>query len=115
MLFRYRRYQVVPGKTAAFNLFFQEWLLPVQLRYGAQLIGRWQAEDGAEIVAIWAYKDLDTYRAIEAQVRADPQSVAAQEHRRRHLDPLVGATEQRFMSSTVPLGATALAHLDAST
>lgn len=115
MLFRYRRYRIVPGKTASFNDFFREWLLPIQQRYGAQLIGRWQTEDGAEIVAIWAYASMEAYRTIEAQVRADPQSVAAQEHRRRHLDPLVSATEQQFMSSTVPLGVTALAQLGAET
>ena len=78
-------------------------------------MGRWQTEDGAEIVATWAYERLVAYQAIEALVRADPQSLAAQEYRRHRFDPLVTEVVQRFMSSTVPLQATALAHLGADT
>lgn len=77
MLFRYRHHRVAPGKTTLFDDFFQEWLLPVQTRHGAQLVGRWQTEDGAEIVAIWVYERLAAYQVIAARVRADPQSIAA--------------------------------------
>ncbi len=111
MLFRCRRYTIAPGKTEVFNEFFRERLLPVQRRHGARLIGRWQTEDGAEIVAIWAYASPEAYRGIEARVRADPQSVAAREYRRRHLDPLYTAAAECFMRSTVPLEMTALAGL----
>ena len=111
MIFRCRRYTVAPGKTEVFTQFFRERLLPVQRRHGARLVGRWQTEDGAEIVAIWAYASHEAYRAIEARVRADPQSVAAQEYRRRHLDPLYTATTESFMRSTVPLEMTALGQL----
>jgi len=77
VLFRYRRYLVVPGKTTLFNEFFRERLLPVQTRHGAQLVGRWQTEDVSEIVALWTYESMAAYRAIEARVRADPQSAEA--------------------------------------
>lgn len=112
MLFRYRHYRVVPGKTALFNDLFQEWLLPIQLRHGARLVGRWQTEDGSEIFALWAYEDMAAYRAIEARVRADPQSTEVQRYRRANLDPLVTEVQQQFLFSTLPLHLTALAHLD---
>jgi hypothetical protein len=111
-LFRQRHYRVVPGKIDRFNRFFHDWLLPIQQRHGAIPIGRWQTEDGAEVIALWAYAGRARYRAIEAAVRADPASRAAQEHRQRHLEPLLLNTEQRFLTSTVPLGLTALAHLN---
>ncbi len=115
MLFRYRHYHVVPGKTALFNDFFQERLLPLQLCHGAQLVGRWQTEDGSEIIALWAYESMEAYRAIEARVRADPQSAEAQRHRRTNLDPLVTEVKQQLVFSTLPLHLTALAHLDGGT
>jgi hypothetical protein len=71
MLFRYRHYCVVPGKITLFNDFFQEWLLPIQLRHGAQLVGRWQTEDGSEIVALWAYASMEAYRAIGREVERE--------------------------------------------
>lgn len=115
MLFRYRHYQVVPDKTTLFNDFFREWLLPVQARHGAQLVGRWQTEDGSEIVALWAYESMEAYHAIEACVRADPRSAEAQRYRRANLDPLVTKVQQQFVFSTLPLHLTALAHLDSGT
>lgn len=115
MLFRYRHYRVVPEKTALFNDFFQKWLLPIQLRHGAQLVGRWQTEDGSEIIALWAYESTEAYHAIERQVRDDPQSVEAQRYRWANLDPLVTEVNQQLMFSTLPLHLTTLAHLDRGT
>ncbi len=111
MMFRLRQYKVAPGKIDVFNAFFSE-LLPVQKRYGARLVGRWQAEDGKRIVALWAYDDLEQYEAIQANVRADPDSVKAQEYRRAELNPLFTETEEAFMVSTVPLNWTELTHLE---
>jgi len=111
MLFRYRRYRVVPSKITL----FKEWLLPVQTRHGAQLVGRWQTEDGSEIVALWAYESMEAYHAIERQVRDDPQSAEAQRYRRANLDPLVTEVKQQLVFSTLPLHLTALANLDRGT
>jgi len=115
MLFRERRYRVAPGRLAAFNTFFLHYLLPVQVRHGATLVGCWQTDDGAAVVTLWAYRDQVAYHAVEAAVRADPDAAAAQRHRRAHLDPLVLGTEERFLTSTVPLALTALAHLATDT
>jgi hypothetical protein len=51
-------------------------------------------------VAIWEYNDAAAYEQIQAAVRADPDSERAREHR-AHLPPLMTATEEVLMSSTV--------------
>ena len=66
MMFRIRRYQVVPGKTEAFNDFFLTRLFPVQKRYGARLVGRFQTEDGLQIVAVWVYQSFDHIKKCRA-------------------------------------------------
>ena len=100
MLFRLRQYKVVPGKTGVFNDFFRERLLPVQKRYGARLVGSWQMcrwhEDG-RVAALWVYDDAEQYKAIQAKVRVDPDSVSAQEFRRTELEPLFTETEEAFI------------------
>lgn len=101
---------MIPGKIGVFNDFFRERLLPVQQRYGARLVGRWQTEDG-RIAALWAYNDVEQYKAIQAKVRVDPDSIRAQELRRTELSPLFTETEEAFMVSTVPLEWTELSHL----
>ena len=55
MIFRLRQYKVAPEKIDVFNTFFRERLLPVQKRYGACLIGRWQTENGNRVAALWVY------------------------------------------------------------
>jgi NIPSNAP len=46
-----RIYRAVPENLATFHDFFRRYLLPVQLRHGARLVGRWETEDG-RVVAI---------------------------------------------------------------
>lgn len=112
MIFRLRRYRVASGKLEAFNEFFLEWLLPVQQRYGARLVGRWALEDGSQVIAIWVYDSSERYEEIQQRVASDPDAIAAQAHRRATLDPLVTETEEEFMFSTVPFSVTQLDHLD---
>ena len=113
MVFRIRRYQVVPGKTEAFNDFFLTRLFPVQKRYGARLVGRFQTEDGLQIIAVWAYQSFDHYKDVQSLTAEDADSIAAQEYRRKELDPLFTETDESFMTSTVPMELTELSHLDA--
>ncbi|MEM6429560.1 MAG: NIPSNAP family protein [Deinococcota bacterium] len=114
MIFRLRQYKVAEGKIDIFNQFFREQLLPVQKRYGARLVGRWQTEDGNQIAALWVYDSIEQYEHIQRKVASDPDSVKAQEFRRAKLNPLFTETEQAFMISTVPLDWTELSHLDKS-
>ena len=94
-----RTYRAVRDQVDAFNEFFRTWLLPVQLRHGARLVGRWHTEDH-RIVAVWEYDGLDHYRAVEAAVRADPDATEAQRVRRT-LPELFSDVEEVFMTSTV--------------
>ena len=94
MIFRLRQYRVLPGKIEDFNNFFQERLFPVQKRYGACLIGRWQTENGDRIAALWAYDSIEQYRAIQSKVRVDPDLIAALKFRRANLDPLITETDE---------------------
>ena len=112
MMFRIRRYQVVLGKTEAFNDFFLTRLFPVQERYGARLVGRFQTDDGVQIVAVWVYRSFDHYE-VQSLVAEDADSIAAQEYRRQELDPLFTETDESFMTSTVPMALTELSHLEA--
>ncbi len=93
-----RIYQTVRENLPFFHDFFHTYLLPVQRRHGARLIGRWEAEDG-RVIAVWEYDSREEYERIDAAVRADPDSVLAQQHR-AELPPLVTAQQETFMVST---------------
>src|SRR4051812_14138979 len=103
MFYRLRIYQAVPENAEVFRQFFLTRLLPVQLRHGARLVGRWQTEDD-RVVAVWEYDSREDYERISAAVRTDPDSVAAQQHRHRSLPPFFTGREEVFMTSTVPPG-----------
>jgi 8-oxo-dGTP diphosphatase len=111
VFFRLRTYSVEPGKLGVFNEFFLERLLPVQLRHGAKLVGRFESAEESRIYALWAYDDEAAYEEIDRRVRADPDAAASQLER-QSLDPLfTDETVEDFLTSTVPLGVTELAHL----
>ena len=99
MLYRMRIYRAVPENLALFHDFFRTNLLPVQLRHGARLIGRWQTEDD-RVVAVWEYDDRQGYERIQAAVRADPATRQAQQVR-RSLPALITATDETFMSAAL--------------
>ncbi len=92
MLYRMRIYRAVPENLAAFHEFFRDYLLPVQLRHGARLTGRWQTDDN-RVVAIWEYDDRPAYERIDAAVRADPATRRAHQQRAR-LPALFTAKEE---------------------
>jgi len=98
VIYRIRRYVAVPGQLRAFHDFFNECLLPIQVRHGARLVGRWQTDDH-EVIAIWDYDDMGAYERVAAAVRADPDSAAAQRHRRA-LGPLFTERHETFARST---------------
>ncbi len=99
MIYRMRVYQAVRENLPVFHDFFRSYLLPVQLRHGARLVGRWETQDG-RVVAIWEYDDQAAYERIEAAVRADPDATKAQQARAQ-LPRLMTATDEILMHSTV--------------
>ena len=99
MIYRMRIYRAVEDRLPTFHEFFEDCLLPVQLRHGARLVGRWGTHD-KRVVAVWEYDDMRAYEKIERAVRGDPDSVTVLE-RRRSLGKLFTEREGVFMSSTV--------------
>ena len=95
-----RTYHAVAERLDAFNAFFVDHLLPVQIRHGARLVGRWVTGDG-RVVAIWEYDDLAHYEQVQAAVRTDPDSTSAQRHR-VELGELFTSRTEVFMTSTLP-------------
>jgi len=97
VIYRMRIYQAIAENLAVFHDFFATHLLPVQLRHGARLVGRWETDDG-RVVAVWEYDDRDAYERIQAAVVADPATVQAQ--RVRHgLPAFFTAKEEVFMTA----------------
>ena len=112
MIFRIKHYIITQGKTDIFNKFFQSHLLPIHKKHGARLIGRWQNEDGRRITILWCYNTVAHYTFVEDQVKTDPDSIKAQEYQKQELTPLFQATSENFLTSTLPLELTELAHLE---
>jgi hypothetical protein len=103
VIYRMRVYDTVRENLQGFHAFFRDHLLPVQLRHGARLVGRWETDDG-RVVAIWEYDDHAAYERIDAAVRQDPDSRRARE-RQAQLPPIIRAQEETFMTLAPDLGA----------
>lgn len=99
VLYRIRRYATVPETVEAFHEFFNRFLLPVQRRHGARLVGRWATDDG-EVVAIWEYDDRAAYERVQNSVASDPDTARAREVRAT-LGPLFTSVHESFGHSTV--------------
>lgn len=99
MLYRRRIYRIRPVQLAPFTAFFEEFLLPNQLKHGATLVGRFVTEAKDEVMALWAYESHEAYERIQAAVRQDPLHQLAQE-RRRELVPLYEEVQEEFLTPT---------------
>lgn len=77
MIYRMRIYQAIAENLEIFHDFFSTHLLPVQLRHGARLVGRWETDDG-RVVAVWEYDDHQAYERVQSAVNADPATARAQ-------------------------------------
>jgi hypothetical protein len=95
-----RTYSGVSRNIEAFNEFFWTHLLPVQVKHGASLVGRWQTEDD-RVVAVWAYANRDEYLRIADAVRGDRLAAKAREVLAT-LPRLFERVEETFMVSTLP-------------
>lgn len=61
MFYRRKTYRVTPDQVAPFTAFFEQYLLPNQLKQGARLVGRWVTEAQDEIVAMWEYESREEF------------------------------------------------------
>jgi 8-oxo-dGTP diphosphatase len=110
VIFRLRTYTIEPGELESFNAFFLERLLPVQLRHGARLVGRFQSEELSRVYALWVYEDREAYLEIDRRVREDPDSGSARDYRAAARLTQLDRSDE-FLVSTVPLADTELADL----
>jgi hypothetical protein len=99
MIYRMRIYQTTSDGAPTFREFFRTWLLPIQRRHGARLVGRWESENG-QVVAVWEYDDREACERIQAAVAADPDSHRAQEHS-QSLQVKIVLREEIFMWATM--------------
>jgi hypothetical protein len=99
MIYRMRIYSVAAKHVDTFNAFFNQHLLPIQLRHGARLVGRWHTEDD-RVVAIWEYDSRDAYQRIHDAVVHDPDSAKAKAVRSK-LPQLFDSMQETLMESTV--------------
>ncbi|MBY8855494.1 NIPSNAP family protein [Nocardia sp. CA2R105] len=97
MIYRMQIYQAVGENLATFHDYFRIHLLPVEVRHGARLVGRWETDDG-RVVAVWEYDDRESYEHIQAEVAADPATRWAEELR-RELPPFFTERDEVFMRS----------------
>ncbi|MFC5528305.1 NIPSNAP family protein [Cohnella yongneupensis] len=85
MIYRRKSYKLDPVKVETFNQFFNEYLLPAQLKYGARLVGRWMTDpdetNTVEIFAIWEYDSLELYQDIEHKIKSDKEHVSRVQQR----------------------------------
>lgn len=82
-----------------FTEFFEQYLLPNQMKHGANLVGRWVTDSRDEIVALWEYPSYAEYERIEAAVRRDPLHAIAQA-RRSELGELYLESREDFLQRT---------------
>ena len=100
MIYRMALYQAVEEQLPTFHQFFRERLLPIQEKYGARLVGRWETED-TRVLAVWEYDDIEAYHRIRASVESDPDFIVAQDFRKSALPSLFDSREEVLMTSTL--------------
>lgn len=106
-VFRGRIYSVDPVRLPAFTEYFLTYLLPIQERHGAKLVGRWSSADGSKVVAVWMYDSADHAHLAQDAVRNDPRSEAARTVREAS-EPFYLSCEEMMLTSTVDLERTLL-------
>lgn len=99
MIYRRRTYKIKPVMLSVFTDFFHEYLLPNQYKHGAKLVGRWVNESQDEIMAMWEYKDYESYLAITEQIKGTELHQQAQQ-KRREIGDLFIDTKEEFLTPT---------------
>jgi 8-oxo-dGTP diphosphatase len=99
VIYRRKTYKIRPDMAEQFTAFFEQYLLPNQLKHGASLVGRWLTESRDEIVALWEYPSHEAYQRIQAAVRQDPMHITAQAVR-AELGELFVESREDFLEAT---------------
>lgn len=99
MIYKRKTYRVLPEKASEFTTFFDEYLLPNQLKNGAKLIGCWVTETKDEIISIWEYPSYAEYLKIEERIRND-EMYQREQTQFKKLGNLYLDSRQDFLEST---------------
>lgn len=83
MFYRRERYLIQSKDVGTFNQFFDEYLLPVQVKNGAKLVGRWINESEDEFLTIWEYPNYEEFVKIEERIKRDKMYLQMQEQQRK--------------------------------
>jgi hypothetical protein len=90
MIYRRKTYKLAHHNVEVFNAFFNELLLPAQLKYGARLVGRWMTNadenETVEVFAMWEYDSIEDYQEIESKIRSNKEHVERVQRRLDELD-----------------------------
>jgi 8-oxo-dGTP diphosphatase len=93
MYYRRERYKVLPERVEEFQQFFEQFLLPVQVKNGATLVGKWLTES-TEVMVIWEYPSKEEYRKIQQRVNKDEMMKKMQEQVRCFGKPYEQSSEE---------------------
>jgi 8-oxo-dGTP diphosphatase len=93
MYYRKERYKVLPEKVEEFQQFFEQFLLPVQVKNGAKIVGKWLTES-KEVMVIWEYPSLEEHHKIQQRVNKDDMTKTMQEHVHRFGKPYLQSSEE---------------------
>ncbi|WP_078059899.1 NUDIX hydrolase [Gracilibacillus timonensis] len=99
MIYRKRTYKINADKYESFNNYFHSYLLPNQMKNGAKLAGRWTNIEKNKVEAMWEYKDMDDYYAIQQKVKDDPLFQLAQKNK-HSIDQVILEKKEEFLHST---------------
>ena len=99
MIYRKKTYEIDSSFLQAFNDFFHTYLLPIQWKHGAKLIGRWVTDGQKHITEIWEYESYDAYETIEAKVHRDELYQKAEENR-SSITSAILSSKLEFMEAT---------------
>ncbi|MBY0097294.1 NUDIX domain-containing protein [Mesobacillus maritimus] len=92
MYHRRETYKILPEKVEEFQQFFEKFLLPVQVKNGAKLVGKWLTES-EEIMVIWEYPSPEEYQKILQRVHKDEIMKKMQEQVHRFGKPFLQSFE----------------------
>ncbi len=85
MISQLRMYTVNRGMMDQWVKFFNETVVPIQVKYGMKIDAQWVNQDRNLFVWIRSFADADDVKAKEAAFYAAPEWAAVQDQARSHL------------------------------
>ncbi|MBM4764813.1 NUDIX domain-containing protein [Bacillus sp. B15-48] len=93
MFYNREIYKILPEKAEEFCDFFEQYIMPVQIKNGSKLVGKWLTESRDEVMVIWEYPSIEEYRKIIERVSNDQIGRKHQEQLKKN-QPYLIKTEQ---------------------